>query len=119
MRVMQAQTTFFTNIATPSVVATKQVDRGIYQHFVALLEAVQQQGRGDALSEVRDYAESIDAAHSKLDRLLTTEVYRQGLTASKKQIDAIWLRSIVFWSYWQRVTLKALNGYLKPTYWPN
>lgn len=88
MRVMQAQTTFFTNIATPSVVATKQVERGIYQHYVALLEAVQQQGRGDALSEVRDYAESIDVAHGKLDRLLTTEVYRQGLTASKKQIDA-------------------------------
>lgn len=88
MQVMQAQTTFFTNIATPSVVATKQVERGIYQHYVAMLEAVQQQGRGDALAEARGYAEAIDVAHGKLDRLLTSEVYRKGLIASQKQIDA-------------------------------
>jgi len=88
MQVMQAQTTFFTNIATPSVVATKQVERGIYQHYVALLEAVQQQGQGSALAEAEGYAQSIDVAHGKLDRLLTSEVYRQGLIASQKQVDA-------------------------------
>ncbi len=88
MRIMQAQTTFFTNIATPSVVAAKQVERGLYQHYVALLEAIQKQGQSSALAEVQNYEQSVDVAHGKLEQLLTSDVYRQGLIASQKQVEA-------------------------------